>query len=228
MTYKVVEIFDSIEGEGKRAGQTATFVRFAGCNLNCTYCDTSYANNANGDDYQIMSSEDIIQRIKTRNFFRVTLTGGEPLAVPEIEALIYKLISDEIEVNIETNGSIDISGVFDYLQKKAYDPVKRLFFTMDYKLPSSGVTDKMLPGNFTKLRPWDVLKFVVGSEGDMLHMINYVRGLTSKPLIYIGAVYGMYDLQKIVTTMIDEPSLKNANLQVQLHKIIWNPNERGV
>jgi len=226
MTYKIVEIFDSIEGEGKRAGQTATFVRFAGCNLNCTYCDTAYANN--GDGYKTMTSEDIIKRVKKRDFFRVTLTGGEPLAVPEIEILVYKLITEGIEVNIETNGSIDVSGVFNYLQSKAYDPVKRLFFTMDYKLPSSGMADKMLPDNFKKLRPWDVLKFVVGGEDDVLHLINYVRALQSKPLIYIGAVYGAYDLQKIVTAMLDEPSLKNVNLQVQLHKIIWDPSERGV
>ena len=225
MHYKVVEIFDSIEGEGKRAGRTATFVRFAGCNLNCTYCDTAYAN---GNDYQLMSSDDIINRIKKRNFMRVTLTGGEPLAVPEIEVLIFRLTTIGIEVNIETNGSIDISTVLDYFQSKAYDPDMQLFFTMDYKLPSSGMTDNMLPGNFTKLRPWDVLKFVVGSEDDMLHMINYVSKLTSRPQIYIGAVYGSYSLQKIVDAMLNEPVLKNTNLQLQLHKIIWDPNERGV
>jgi len=221
MTYKVVEIFDSIEGEGKRAGQTATFVRFAGCNLNCTYCDTTYAN---GNDYKIMSLEDIIRRIKERNFFRVTLTGGEPLTVYQIEPLILELLSMGIEVNIETNGSIDISTVLDYC--KTYD--NKLFFTIDYKLPSSGETDKMLLGNYKKLRTWDVLKFVVGSENDMLHLIDYVQGLVSQPLIYIGAVYDKYSLQKIVVAMLDEPGLKNANLQVQLHKIIWDPTERGV
>jgi len=221
MNYKVVEIFDSIEGEGKRAGQTATFVRFAGCNLNCTYCDTTYAN---GNDYQTMSSEDIIERIKERNFFRVTLTGGEPLTVPKIEFLILELLRMGIEVNVETNGSIDVSTVLDYC--KTYN--KLLFFTIDYKLPSSGETDKMLPANYTKLRTWDVLKFVVGSQEDMLHLTDYAMGLTSQPLIYIGAVYGSYSLQKIVAAMLDEPSLKNANLQVQLHKIIWDPNERGV
>jgi len=221
MNYKVVEIFDSIEGEGKRAGQTATFVRFAGCNLNCAYCDTTYAN---GNDYQVMSLENIVQRINVRDFFRVTITGGEPLTVPKIEVLILELLSMGIEVNIETNGSIDISTVLDYC--KAYD--KLLFFTIDYKLPSSGETDKMLLGNYKILRTWDVLKFVVGSQDDMLHIVNYVSKLTSQPLIYIGAVYGSYNLQKIVTAMLDEPCLKNANLQVQLHKIIWDPNERGV
>ena len=225
MYYKVVEIFDSIEGEGKRAGQTATFVRFAGCNLNCTYCDTAYANEGT---YEIMPFEDIMQRINKKKLMRVTLTGGEPLLVPEIEVLIYELLTAGIEVNIETNGSVDVSTVFNYLQSKAYDPVWRLFFTMDYKLPASGMEDKMLLTNFKKLRPWDVLKFVVGSDDDILHMINFVRELTSTPQIYVGAVHGQYEQQKIVTSLLNEPILKNAVLQVQLHKIIWNPNMRGV
>ena len=225
MAYKVVEIFHSIEGEGKRAGQTATFIRFAGCNLNCTYCDTTYAMD---DSYEILAIEEIFERIKERDFSRVTITGGEPLLVPGVELLIFKLLTRGIEVNIETNGSIDTKFVWDYLQSKSYDPVKRLFFTMDYKLPASGQTEKMLPENFQKLRPWDVLKFVVGSAADVEHMIDFIRKLSSKPLIYVGAVHGGYCLQELVSRILEKPELKDATLQLQLHKIIWDPNERGV
>jgi len=223
--YDIVEIFASIEGEGKRAGALATFIRLAGCNLRCTYCDTTYAMEGN---YQTQTIEEILSQVKKSGFSRVTLTGGEPLTAPAVEVLIHQLLDQGNEVNIETNGSIDIAFVFDYLQNKQYNPANNLFFTMDYKLPSSGVTGNMLMSNYTKLRPWDVLKFVVGSQQDIEYMINILRNLTSTPQIYIGAVYEKYDYKDLVSTILKTPELKNAKLQLQLHKIIWDPNERGV
>jgi len=225
MDYKVVEIFDSIEGEGKRAGQPATFIRLAGCNLNCTYCDTAYAQEG---EHQTMSLESIIDRLKKRTFYRVTLTGGEPLKAPNVEVLIHKMLSEGYEVNIETNGSVDIRFVLKHLEFMKYEPEAKLFFTMDYKLPSSGVTHQMHFPNYAKLRPWDVLKFVVGSQQDVDHMVTYLNMLDSKPQIFIGTVYGGYDLQKLTETILETPELQDARLQLQLHKIIWDANERGV
>ncbi|MCL2286105.1 MAG: radical SAM protein [Firmicutes bacterium] len=228
MNYNVVEIFDSIEGEGKRTGMPATFIRLAGCNLRCTYCDTTYALEAIDGEYTTMPIDELLAQLKQRLYSRVTLTGGEPLTAPNVEILVYQMLKLDKEVNIETNGSVDVSFLFDYMQTKNYSPGSKLFYTMDYKLPSSGVTDSMHMPNYTKLRPCDVLKFVVGSQQDITHMIDVVRSLTSKPQIYIGAVYGKYELKNLVQTIIDTPELKNATLQVQLHKIIWDANERGV
>ena len=214
--YKVVEIFDSIEGEGKRAGKTATFVRLAGCNLRCSFCDTMYAVSTDCD-YQIKTADEILKR--AASFSRVTLTGGEPLLAAGVVELIKAFADSGVEVNIETNGSVDIS---EFLE------IPNVFFTIDYKLPSSGVTGEMHLPNFDKLRPTDVLKLVVGNEKDLAHGLQFLSGLKSQPQIYIGEVYGSGMLQTIVDKMLTEPVVKNANLQLQFHKIVWDADERGV
>ena len=219
--YKVVEMFDSLEGEGKRAGATATFIRLAGCNLRCSYCDTTYAI-SNDAVHSLMTANEIISELHRRGFSRVTLTGGEPLLAPGIDALVFDMIAKGFEVNIETNGSVDISP---FLQ----ETTDRLFFTIDYKLPSSGETEKMLPENYKNLRSWDVLKFVVGDQNDAEHMIDVLENLENKkPLVYIGAVYDSFSLQKLAEIIIANPVLHNARLQLQFHKIIWHPEQRGV
>jgi len=218
-TFKVVEIFDSIEGEGKRAGALATFIRLAECNLRCSFCDTTYSFGESADAYQIMTLEEILTRVNPRFSF-VTLTGGEPLLAPHVDRLINRL-AENYQVNIETNGSVDITPFIDI--------TRNVFFTIDYKLPSSGMTDKMRLENYEKLALHDVLKFVVGDDNDLQHMINFLKQLkVSVPRIYIGAVYNNYPLQKIVAAMLKNPILVDANLQLQFHKIIWNPEERGV
>jgi len=200
-------------------------VRLAGCNLRCTYCDTTYAF---GSEFEEMPLQKILARIKSRPYHRVTLTGGEPLLSPGVEVLIHEMLISGCEVNIETNGSIDISPLLRYLQNVNCNPSENLFFTMDYKLPASGANDNMHLPNFPLLRPWDVLKFVVGSENDVSHMVSYIKTLTSAPQIYIGAVHEMFNLQKLVQTILETPELANATLQLQLHKIIWDASERGV
>ena len=110
----VNEIFDSIDGEGKKAGQLATFIRLCGCNLRCSYCDTAYAFN----EGQHMDIADIIAQVSYPN---VTLTGGEPLC-QDIHALLEGLKGHS--VNIETNGSMDIEPYFKY---------DHVWFTVDYK-----------------------------------------------------------------------------------------------
>ncbi len=225
---KVVEIFDSIDGEGIRTGRPATFIRLAGCNLRCSYCDTAYA--LFGEDepceYTEMTVGEIINKVNP-NYRRVTLTGGEPLIAPDAAKLVTRLIENGVEVNIETNGAVDIVGFL----KKVPDS-KKLFFTIDYKLPSSGMTDKMIWRNFENLRPRDVIKFVVGSDEDVREMKSVTERLVSvyksMPHVFIGAVYGAFDVRKLVNIILTEPVFKDARFQVQLHKMIWDPNERGV
>lgn len=217
--YKVSEIFHSIEGEGKRAGIGATFIRLAGCNLRCTYCDTTYA--LTESESTQMSLDEIMTKVRAAKTTRVTLTGGEPLISPGVQTLIDRLLQAGYEVNVETNGSVDVCVGAD----------ENIFFTMDYKLPSSGQTHMMLKENFARLRSWDVLKFVVGSEDDVAHMINALPTLLpqdSKPFIYIGAVHNGYPLQDLVKIILSTPILKDARLQLQFHKIIWDASQRGV
>ena len=221
---KIVEIFDSIDGEGIRTGQPATFIRLAGCNLRCTYCDTTYAlfGEETPCEYTEMTIEEIVSKVN-RNYNRVTLTGGEPLVHKDSVKLIKSLTDIGCEVNIETNGAADIMNI---------PRDDKLFFTIDYKLPSSGMDDKMIWNNFLNLKPCDVIKFVIGRDEDIKLMIEIVKKLRKvykeMPHIFIGAVYGMYDNSDLVNVILNEPALSDARLQVQLHKIVWDPDERGV
>ena len=221
---KVVEIFDSIDGEGIRTGQPATFIRLAGCNLRCSYCDTTYTLFGEKEkcEYTEMTVDEIAAKVNT-NYKRVTLTGGEPLIHADCERLIALLLDMCCEVNIETNGAADITKI---------PRADKLFFTIDYKLASSGVSDKMLWDNFLNLTPNDVIKFVCGSEEDIQLMIDIVNKLqahyTKMPHIFIGAVYGKIEYKDLVEVILKEPVLCDARFQIQLHKVIWEPDERGV
>lgn len=228
MEYQVVELFDSIEGEGLRTGQPATFIRLAGCNLRCTYCDTQYAlfGEAEPCRYEIMTAEEILARVNPY-FRRVTLTGGEPLLAPGAAALCGMLARRGYAVNIETNGAVDIQEF-----SKACTGMDKIFFTIDYKLPYSGMEETMIWRNFEILRPQDVLKFVVGSEADARRMVEVMQKLSGiwkqPPHVFCGVVFGAYDLERLTHLILSEPVCRNMRIQVQLHKIIWAPEERGV
>ena len=126
--YRVVEKFISINGEGSRAGQLAALIRFYNCNLNCSYCDTKYANGKNAK-YEILTDQDILDYLNKNKVINVTLTGGEPLLQKNIDSLITLLLKNNYRVEIETNGSIDI--------KPFITDDLRPLFTLDYKTPSS-------------------------------------------------------------------------------------------
>lgn len=225
---KIVEIFDSIDGEGIRTGQTATFIRLAGCNLRCGYCDTLYALFGEEEpcEYTEMTIEEVIQKVN-KSYKRITLTGGEPLLQLDSAKLVSRLIKDGYEVNIETNGAVDIT---EFLSRVPNSD--KLFFTIDYKLPSSGMTDRMIWKNFLNLRPCDVVKFVVGSDEDVNMMKAVMDRLTeyyeTMPHIFAGVVFGEYEPQRLIDCIMNEPVLKDVVFQLQIHKIIWDPNERGV
>lgn len=228
---KVVEIFNSIDGEGKRTGQPAAFIRLAGCNLRCSYCDTLYALFGEKEEcvYEEMSIDEITEKVNYPHK-RITLTGGEPLVHDGSAELVSRLIKLGFEVNIETNGACDICEFLERLDKDA--DRDKLFFTIDYKLPSSGMCERMIWKNFLSLNKNDVLKFVVGSDEDVIMMRSVVKRMNecaqNMPNIFIGTVYGKYDGSRIIEMMLFDELFKDARYQVQLHKIIWEPDRRGV
>ncbi|MBQ8435368.1 MAG: putative 7-carboxy-7-deazaguanine synthase QueE [Oscillospiraceae bacterium] len=221
MMYNVAEKFVSINGEGTRAGQLAVFIRFTGCNLHCSYCDTMWANEKNAPHVK-MSAEEIYAYIKETGVKNVTLTGGEPLIQENIRELLELISSDkELYCEIETNCSVDL--------KPFNDIENRPSFTMDYKLGTSGMEKQMNTENLSLLGKNDTVKFVSGSKSDLIRAAEIIEKyeLCRRVNVYISPVFGKIEPQEIVGFMI-ENKLNNVNLQLQLHKIIWNPEMRGV
>lgn len=219
--YKIAETFSSINGEGTHAGQLAFFVRFTGCNLNCSYCDTKWANVPNAK-YTEMTGEEILSEVKKSGIKNVTVTGGEPLIQPNIIPLLEMLCGDGHYVEIETNGSADVSEV---LKIKENRPA----LTMDYKLPSSGMESFMRTENFALLEAMDTVKFVSGSRADLERALEIIReyGLIGKCAVYLSPVFGKIEPAEIVDFMLTN-KLNGVNVQLQMHKFIWDPNARGV
>lgn len=222
------ELFLSIEGEGKRTGIPAVFIRKTRCNLNpcCSYCDSVYSfkKNPEGDStvYQIMSKiYELGQGCKS-----VTLTGGEPLYCTsdtdrfETQDLINNLTYGGFEVNVETNGSIDLKPWVNLVKNSG-------FFTMDWKCFSSGVSPYMLPSNLKLLDEDDVLKFVVGTEEDLEQMKTVLSAYEPRAQVYVSPVFGKMSMKRIVQYVLDN-RLYQVKLGFQLHKYVWDPEARGV
>ncbi len=218
--YHVAEKFVSINGEGRKAGQLAVFIRFKGCNLNCSYCDTLWAN-SNDCPYEIMTKEQILQYVQGTNIKNVTLTGGEPLIHNGAYEIIDLLCQNGFSVEIETNGSVDIS---QYKNMKIVPS-----FTLDYKLPSSGMESSMNLDNYNLLTQNDTIKFVCGSTDDLqkAHEIIQKYNLVQKCAVYLSPVFGKIEPSDMVEFMIKH-QLNGVNFQLQLHKFIWNPEQKGV
>lgn len=219
--FKVVEIFESINGEGRRVGQLAIFIRLQKCNLNCSYCDTRWAN---GDDapYTLMSEDEIYDRILKSGIKNITLTGGEPLLHKDVEILLEKIGENpNLSLEIETNGSIEL----EKFSKLKNPPL----FTMDYKLPSSKIENKMCLDNFKYLTLKDTVKFVVGTIEDLKKAKEIIErySLIGKCAVYFSPVFNSIDPIEIVKFM-KENRLNGVNLQLQIHKFIWDPESKGV
>lgn len=221
--FNVIEKFLSIDGEGPTAGEIATFIRFQGCNLRCSWCDTTYSWGSDNIS-EFLSIEEIYNYIKENKAVNVTLTGGEPLIQENIDKLLSILNCDNnLKIHIETNGSVDI----EHFKKKHLND--NISYIIDFKLPSSKMTDKMNLNNLKVVGKNDVYKFVVGSHEDLKMAYEIIKeyDLISKCLVYLSPVSGNIDMQDIVEFM-KENKLNNVKLQVQLHKIIWNKDTRGV
>ena len=215
---KVVEKFTSINGEGTRAGELAVFVRFKGCNLRCSYCDTMWANESDCS-YKEETPEEIVNYVLAAGIRNVTLTGGEPLLQKDIRELIHLLLQAGLRVEIETNGAVNLS---DFCEE-------RPIFTMDYKLPSSGCEEHMIAENMKLLETNDTVKFVSGSQEDLLRALEVIQAydLTSRCHVYLSPVFGSIEPVQMVEFMLKH-QMNDVRLQIQMHKVIWDPNERGV
>ena len=216
----VAEHFISINGEGTRAGELAFFIRFRGCNLSCSYCDTRWANTPTTPFVPMMVA-DLVRQVRDSGIRNVTLTGGEPLLQEDLPPLVEALMDAGCRVEIETNGSRSLRS----LAQQTARPV----FTMDYKLPSSDMEAAMCTENFRWLCAEDTVKFVVGGQDDLLRAEQVIDEelLIGKCHVYLSPVFGQIKPAEIVDFM-KEHRLNGVRLQLQLHKFIWDPQQRGV
>ncbi len=209
----VHEIYLSIQGESSHAGLPCVLVRLAGCNLECRWCDTPEAR----VQERQMSVNEILARVAELSCNRVEVTGGEPLTQPAALELLARLCESGCETLLETNGSIDVTGV---------DP--RVAKIIDVKCPASGESDANLWANLQALGPRDEVKFVIADRADY----DYARDVT--------ALHRLIDRCGVIfSPVVDElPASQLAGwiiadrldvrLGVQLHRIIWPDAEGGV
>ncbi|MCI9539277.1 MAG: putative 7-carboxy-7-deazaguanine synthase QueE [Eubacterium sp.] len=219
-SYQVVEIFQSINGEGQRAGERAAFVRMKGCNLACSYCDTSWANEPEAS-FRNMGIGEILDKLSEFHVKNVTVTGGEPLVQKEIVLLLKVLAEAGYRVEVETNGSVPLEPFRNISSEIA--------FTVDYKLPGSGMEERMLRENFRGLAAKDTVKFVVSDRADLEKAYEVCERELSdcRGAVYLSPVFGRIEPEEMVAFMT-ERKWNRARLQIQLHKVIWDPEARGV
>jgi len=211
---RLTEIYQSIQGESSFVGRRCVFVRLTGCNLRCNYCDTEYSFYG-GKNYSVA---DILDIVNNYNCNLVEITGGEPLLQKGVLPLMVSMCDEGKTVLIETSGNRDISVV---------DP--RVHIIMDLKTPSSGECDRNRYENLKYLRSKDEVKFVIGSEEDYIwsrdkilsHKINNLCGN-----VIFSPVFGQIKYSDMVDWIVRD-SL-DVTFQLQLHKFIWDPNEKGV
>jgi 7-carboxy-7-deazaguanine synthase len=210
----VNEIFYSIQGESTYAGKPCVFVRLAGCDLRCSWCDTPYA----FTEGRKMSIEDILHQVGEYGTPLVEVTGGEPLLQEEVYPLLERLLDSGRTVLLETGGQIDVSRVPGAVIK-----------VMDVKCPASGESDKVAWANIERLGSRDEVKFVIQDRGDYEFARDTIQrhALDRRcAAVLLSPVHGVLD-PKHLSEWILEDRLP-VRLQLQLHKHIWGANVRGV
>jgi 7-carboxy-7-deazaguanine synthase len=224
----MVEIFQTVEGEGTRAGFPTTFVRLFNCNLRCTWCDTPYSYAPSKPEYFARVSE-IVKEVKKFPHRFICLTGGEPLMHGyKSERLIEALAEiDHIEdIHIETNGAIHLKP-FAELRQNHEAARQKVRFILDYKLPGSGENKRMIDENFDCLNDDDEVKFVIAGEEDFKVAKEVVQTKMKKGIPLFSPVWESMEPAKLVDLILKH-QLTQVKLSLQMHKMIWDPDLRGV
>ena len=210
---KVCEIFTSIQGESSYAGMPCTFIRMTGCNLRCTYCDTTYAYEEGTE----LSVEEILGQAEKGGIPLIEITGGEPLLQGGVHALMGRLLQKEFAVLIETNGSQNIEEI---------DPRVRII--LDLKTPGSGMSDRMDFSNLSRIRRNDEVKFVLTGRTDYEWSREIIHSyqLSDRCHILLSPAYGILPPEKLAQWIIADRLPVRLNLP--LHKYIFGIERRGV
>ena len=210
---RVNEIFKSIQGESSYAGIPCVFVRLTGCNLKCSYCDTTYAYYKGTE----MSINEILNTIKRYGGKNVCITGGEPLLQKNVTKLLSLLRMNNYKIFVETGGSINID-----LLPKAVTKI------MDIKCPDSGMDNEMDWENIERLKHKDEVKFIVSSKKDYEWAKRITRKykLIDRVQILFGVAHGRLKPKTLVGWILKDNL--GVRFQLQLQKYIWPDKAKGV
>ena len=212
-TLEVSELFFSIQGESSYAGQPCVFIRLAGCNLRCTYCDAGYTYQEAGIG---MDLAEVLGFVAGYPDYPVEVTGGEPLIQEGVYGLLAGLLAAGRRVLLETNGSLPLGRVPAGVVK-----------IVDIKCPDSGMVAHCDLNNLGLLTPEDELKFVLSSQADYDWARNFLRehSLGQPRIIHFSAV-----AERLAPGLLADWILADrlpVRLQLQLHKILWPGTSRG-
>ena len=218
---RVSELFYSLQGESTWAGLPCLFIRLAGCNLRCSYCDARYTWEEAA--VEPMAIADILAWTAQYPGGMVEITGGEPLSQDGVYPLIQALLTADRQVLLETNGSLPLDAVPDAVR-----------IIMDIKCPDSGMAAHNLPENINRLKERnrrqcrDEIKFVLSSEGDF----HWARQLVEReqldrlvPVLF-SPVRPLLEPQRLAQLILEHRL--NIRLQLQLHTLLWPEQTRGV
>jgi 7-carboxy-7-deazaguanine synthase len=208
---QIFEIFRSIQGETTRAGLPTWFVRLSGCDLACSYCDTTAARDPEAG--QAMTVEEVLAAVASPALPHVAITGGEPMhQVAAVNAIIAPLVSADREVLVETNGAHPID---------ALDP--RAVRIVDVKTPGSGMADRMCLRNLDLVTPRDEVKFVLTGRKDYDWSKDVLarHRLAGRTTVLFGAAAPLLDSATLARWILDDGL--PVRLNVQLHKMLGLP-----
>jgi len=233
----VIEIFQSISGEGISAGDIVTFVRVGGCNLRCTWCDTKYSFAETGSDVKSMLPSEILDAVDKLGSNQVICTGGEPLEGDKSKRYVPAfLAANRFSIRIETSGA---SPLYTDEELKAFDADRAaISYCMDIKCPGSGMSERNLYENIFHLTKGDELKFVVQNLTDLQYSMTIIEkykhhlseneiALNFSPVMEAIHPVEIVEYLKENTAYFEENKLW-PRLSLQLHKFVWSPQQRGV
>lgn len=210
-TVEVCEVFRSLQGETSWGGRPATFLRLAGCNLRCRYCDTEYAH-APGAACAVSELVGSIGRTDEL----VVVTGGEPLIQPGTRPLLSALVRAGHRVVLETNGTVDMDGL-----------PPQLVRVVDVKCPGSGESDKTRWGALERMRSTDEVKFVVTDRADFDFAVDVVDRYELEGIctVLMSPVVALLEPATLAEWILNRGG--GLRLQLQLHRILWPDRARG-